>query len=116
MKQDVSQDVGTQGSRLKESLIVFRAHGSAGVKVPTGDAATIAAKTTGIKESNQLQIIGGAAANAGLLWKEGGGKSISFIPKITKLYMDLAGAKFPSYDALSDLGTDLQKAYALYCY
>lgn len=30
--------------------------------------------------------------------------------------MDLAGAKFPSADSLSDLGTDLQKAYALYCY
>lgn len=30
--------------------------------------------------------------------------------------MDLAGAKFPSSDALADLGTDLQKAYALYCY
>lgn len=68
-----------------------------------------------MKESNLIQAIGGAVANANQLFASGGGKSLSFLPKVSELYTTLAGQKFPSNDSLNDIGTDLQKAYALYC-
>lgn len=67
-----------------------------------------------MKETNQLVAIGGAVLNANLLWLAGGGKSISFLPPISKEYISIAGQNFPSSDSLDNIGTDLQKAYALY--
>jgi len=60
-----------------------------------------------MKESNLIQAIGGAVANANSKYLAGGGKCISFLPKISSLYTEIAGAKFPSADSLADLGTDL---------
>ena len=67
-----------------------------------------------MKESNVIHALGGAVANAATKYLAGGGKSISFLPKLSQLYTEIAGAKFPSADSLADLGTDLQKAYAIY--
>lgn len=60
-----------------------------------------------MKESNLIHSISGAVANANSRFLAGGGKSISFLPKISSLYTEIAGAKFPSADSLADLGTDL---------
>lgn len=113
MKQNVSMDVGTQGQRVKESIIIFQAHGE---QVLNDQAATKVGPQANLKLNNQLAVVGGTQVKAASKYRTGGGKSLSFLPKIKKLYMDVSGAKFPSDDSLSDIGTDLQKAYALYCH
>lgn len=110
----VSQDIGTSGSRVQKTKLVFQNHADTPYKVPSTNAATIASQTLGMKESNLIHSISGAVANANSKYLAGGGKSISFLPKISSLYTEIAGAKFPSADSLADLGTDLQKAYAIY--
>lgn len=109
-----SEEVGCMGARVKESWIVFRCEGDAGITAPSADDATLAKRSEGMKISNQIQILGGATTAANMKWTNGGGKSISLLTKINKLYMELGGQKLPSGDALDNLGTDLQKAYALY--
>lgn len=110
----VNQDIGTSGSRVQKTKLVFQNHSDVPYKIPTGDDAKIAQKTTGMKESNLIHAIGGAVANEDSKYLAGGGKNISFLPKISSLYTEIAGARFPSADSLADLGTDLQKAYAIY--
>jgi hypothetical protein len=79
------------GARVKESWVIFRSEGDVGISTPSVDGATTVAKTLGMGETNQIQSIGGAVANANLLWTNGGGKSISYLPKVRKLYMEIAG-------------------------
>jgi hypothetical protein len=83
---------------------VYQAHGS---ECLSNQLNTKASKKLGMEVTNQIQLIGGTVGNNLAKYKEGGGKSLSFLPKITKLYMDVAGSKFPSDDSLADLGTDL---------
>jgi len=91
MTQNVSQEVGCMGSRVKESWIVFRSEGDQGIYVSAPLTADAVTKTLGMKETNQIQAIGGSVANAALLWTHGGGKSMSYLPKIENVYTEVGG-------------------------
>lgn len=88
MQQSVSQEVGCMGSWVKETHIIWQAQGELSASA-TADGATIAAETAILKETNQLAILGGSHATH--LWVSGGGKSISYLPKIKKLSLEVGG-------------------------